>query len=408
MKLVIDLRVMQIGHQYRGIGEVFKALIMLYIQKHPNTDCHFVAYPGFEEALEMINLDASKAKVLVMPRINRITKHKYTWFNGRDIDKVIPKDLNEAIYVQLDFSLGVPSKIKSILYFHDLIPLQMQKKYLPKYSDARADREPFKASIKKQYWYYAYIHKVKRSLSRSSKIIAVSNATKLAVMDYFGTPADKMEIGYWANPIEGLTKDPLNALEENRLIQGLKLDKEKFFIFIGGSDPRRRLDLLIAAFNNIKANGSDIKLVLAGYDFREYSSSFIHHRKTRRAVEESSYRDDIYLLGYISDAEKVFLYEHAQALVYPTMLEGFGLNLLEAMSCNCPIIAFNNSSIPEVLGEVPYIVEPTIEHLMGGMNSVIKLTASERQNLRKLEEDNLKRFSWAIAQDLLHKTAEDL
>jgi glycosyltransferase involved in cell wall biosynthesis len=125
-----------------------------------------------------------------------------------------------------------------------------------------------------------------------------------------------------------------------------------YLLFIGAGDARRRVDDAVAAFNNLKANGRDIQLVLAGENFQSIET--IPNPILRNEVMASSYKNDILTLGYINDETKQTLFKQAIAYVYPTKYEGFGIPILEAMLLECPVVVYKNSSTHEVGGEFAY------------------------------------------------------
>lgn len=125
-------------------------------------------------------------------------------------------------------------------------------------------------------------------------------------------------------------------------------------MFVGGADPRRRLVDLVAAFNNLRAQGHDIKLVLAGDTM--LGAFMVPHLELQEYLKHTSYLDDIHFVGFVNDAQRDWLYQNALAFVYPSLYEGFGLPILEAMQYGTPVVSYNNSSISEISGDAAIIV----------------------------------------------------
>lgn len=122
-----------------------------------------------------------------------------------------------------------------------------------------------------------------------------------------------------------------------------------YILYIGGADPRRRIQDLITAFNHVRAAGISCRLVLVGFDFQDIEK--IPNDQVKKALRYSSYGADIYLLGFVDSQQKALLYKQAAAFVYPSLYEGFGIPVLEAMEYGCPVICYDNSSLREVGGK---------------------------------------------------------
>lgn len=130
-----------------------------------------------------------------------------------------------------------------------------------------------------------------------------------------------------------------------------KMPDVPYMLFVGGADPRRRLADLVYAFNLLRAQGHKINLMLTGDTMLGPNS--IPNDEARRALLSSSYLDDIYLLGFVDNPTREWLYQNALAFVYPSRYEGFGLPILEALQYGTTVITYSNSSISEIAG--PYV-----------------------------------------------------
>ncbi len=152
---------------------------------------------------------------------------------------------------------------------------------------------------------------------------------------------------------------------------------ERYFLFVGGGDPRKNLDVVPEA---LEKAGIEIPLVVVGWS----------------GWSDEKPRKNIIPLGYVSDDDLAGLYSGAIALIFPSSYEGFGLPLLEAMACGCPVVTTREASLPEVAGEAAmYIKGPRdIESLAG----ILEHLASTPDICRKLTGKGLKRageFSWS-------------
>ena len=127
---------------------------------------------------------------------------------------------------------------------------------------------------------------------------------------------------------------------------------------------RKNIVGLANMYFSFRKNGSEgIKLVMAGKEFENREE--LNDLGWQKVVEKSKYKDDIVFTGYVSDDELMELYRNASACVFPSKYEGFGLPVLEAMDLGAPVIAFNNSSIPEVAGDAAVLCKNEREFVSG-------------------------------------------
>jgi glycosyltransferase involved in cell wall biosynthesis len=160
-------------------------------------------------------------------------------------------------------------------------------------------------------------------------------------------------------------------------------------------EPRKNLKALMEAFAGMR-NRDTYQLVLAGMT-GWIESEFFH------GIAGSGIKDNVVLTGYIDNSELAPLYTGAEIFVFPSFYEGFGLPVLEAMQCGCPVITSNTSSIPEVAGAAALMVDPhNVDGLRAAVEQVLKNTTLKKQ----MSEKGLKRaklFSWEkSAATLLH------
>lgn len=162
----------------------------------------------------------------------------------------------------------------------------------------------------------------------------------------------------------------------------------KFWLNVGTLEPRKNHLRLLKAFAKLKANtGQDLPLVIAGGkgwmldDFQNQIASL--------GVSE-----DVMLLGYVNDMELQWLYQNCFCMVYPSLFEGFGLPVLEAMSQGAAVISSNNSSIPEIAGAAGVLVDPLDEEAI--YQAMRRLATGElsRDRLRGMASERAKKFSW--------------
>ena len=188
---------------------------------------------------------------------------------------------------------------------------------------------------------------VPRFVKRAEKIGCVSQSTQQDVMDKTGVDGKKTVITY-NGPTPGFKPlDPENIEQVKQEITS----GAPYFIYIGSMHPRKNMPNMVKAYNlyRKKYSSSILRLVLVGrYAWKS--------DETKTAIDSSPYREDIIILGERSDAPR--LVGGADALLYVSLLEGFGIPILEAYSCGIPVITSSSSSMPEVAGKGGLIVDP--------------------------------------------------
>lgn len=140
----------------------------------------------------------------------------------------------------------------------------------------------------------------------------------------------------------------------------------RYFVYAGGADFRKNIDTLLKAFVEYREHsGSQAQLVLVGESMEKRVQS------TLRGTRGEKYVSDIVCPGFVTDEELRGLYSQAIALVFPSLHEGFGLPALEAMACNCPVIASNSTSLKEIIGDAGLLVNPhAVEEIADAMQSL--------------------------------------
>lgn len=162
--------------------------------------------------------------------------------------------------------------------------------------------------------------------------------------------------------------------------------KKPFFVFIGAQSFQKNLPNLIRGFNILKDWGIDAQLVIAG-------GRGTAENEVEEAIKSSEHQKDIIRTGYISDARKTYLMEHAESLVFPSIYEGFGIPLLEAFELGVPVITSNVSCLPEISGGAAIETKPVPEHLALAMKSIFQDELLKKQLIENGKR-RAKDFSW--------------
>jgi glycosyltransferase involved in cell wall biosynthesis len=206
-----------------------------------------------------------------------------------------------------------------------------------------------------------YLHLTTRfSSRRAARILADSEATRRDLMGQYGTDAARIDVVYPG--VEGLARVEDNRIDDMRARYNLPA---RYFLFLGTLQPRKNLGRLAEAFAYYleQSGDPDIALVLAGK-----MGWLLDFERDILAHMPAAARARIIRPGYIVDEDIAALYSGALALIFPSLYEGFGFPVLEAMRCGTPVLCSNTSSLPELAGEAAILVDPlSVKAIAAGM-----------------------------------------
>lgn len=231
------------------------------------------------------------------------------------------------------------------------------------------------------------------SIKKATRIIAISEHTKNEIVELIRVNPDKIDvIPYGLNPVfrQIENKDILESFcKKHRL-------PKNFILFVGTFQPRKNLDALLTAFSRIPASLRP-PMVFCGQKGWLYKPIFSR-------IGQLNLQKEIIVLGPLPNETLPLLYNSASLFVYPSLYEGFGLPLLEAMACGVPVLASNGTSIPEVVGDAAETVNP--KDIDAISNSLERLFSDDEKRNR-LIKSGLKRasiFSWEKTARLTYQT----
>lgn len=227
---------------------------------------------------------------------------------------------------------------------------------------------------------------VPRVVKNSKKVITVSHFEKNRIGEFFGIKGDsKLDAIY--NGVSEHFKPVTSKAELKRVKEKYHLP-DNFFFFLGNTDPKKNTKGTLKAFSDfLKQTGSNHKLVMLDYDKIELNKLLVE-------INDTNLINNIVLTGYVVNTDLPAIYSQCDVFLYPSLRESFGIPMLEAMSCNVPVITSNTSSMPEVSGDAAHIVDPfKPEEITEG---IIKILNNEdyRKSLCEKGLERSKQFSW--------------
>jgi glycosyltransferase involved in cell wall biosynthesis len=212
-----------------------------------------------------------------------------------------------------------------------------------------------------------------------AKYVAISESTKRDAMRYWDLSADSIDVIHLGSFIT--PKSPRTRFGSGKIVM------------VSDIAPRKNHVRLLRAFERVYRDTPTAELIIAGYvrkNVPEFEATLDEIKKRNEGLR-------VKLCGYVSDADVQSLYEEADVFVYPSLYEGFGLPVLEAMACGCPIIASNISSLPEVVGGAGLLVDPyDVEALAQAISTVLKDDDLKREMSVK-SVAQARKFSWEKA-----------
>lgn len=221
------------------------------------------------------------------------------------------------------------------------------------------------------------------SCRRAKRVIAISHSTAQDVHQSLNIPADKIDVapcGYDANRYRPLDA---TAVSQFRAKQGLP---DRFWLFVGTLEPRKNLTTLIDAYAQLPKS-ERLPLVLGGGKGWLYDDIFAR-------VEQHGLGDEIRFTGFIPLEDLALWYNSAEVFLYPSVFEGFGLPVLEAMACGTPVIISDASSLPEVAGKAGKCIPPQDVSAWTDALSQAYHDADWRDTAGQLSINEAKRYSW--------------
>lgn len=220
---------------------------------------------------------------------------------------------------------------------------------------------------------------------RAARIIAISHSTARDVARTLGIPADKIDVAPPGCDFNRFCPLPPEQIAAFRRQYDLP---ERFWLFVGTLEPRKNLVTLIEAYAALSPQDR-LPLIIGGGKGWNYEPIFA-------AVERHKLSADIRFMGFLSSDELPLWYNSAEAFLYPSVFEGFGIPVLEAMACGTPVIVSDATSLPEVAGDAGVCLSPQD---VAAWTAALRRAAHDdawRQTARDAGLDRARQFTWAV------------
>jgi glycosyltransferase involved in cell wall biosynthesis len=279
-----------------------------------------------------------------------------------------------------DFVLPPTGRTPAILTVHDLSFLCVPQFFVPGFRE--------------------YLEKaVSRAVNRAACILADSESTRGDLMQLMTVEPERVTVLYPG--VESRFR-PVKEAQVLAAVRARYQLPDRFILGLSTLQPRKNFDGLIEAFRRLLARVADepemaeLHLVIAGGKGWMYEDTLAH-------VQRAGLGDRVHFPGFVAEADLPALYCLASAFAFPSWYEGFGLPVLEAMACGTPVVAANNSSLPEVVDEAGLLVDAAdVDGLSGALGRLLTDEALQGRLIRA-GLDQAQGFTWeGAAQQLLH------
>ena len=305
-----------------GIARYIYEVTRRMVAAHPEHDFFFFFDRSFDSSFIFAD-NVTPVRIGLPARSPVLFK---LWF-----DYSIPRALKKYkidVFFSGDAYLSLRSKVPSVMVSHDLAYIHYPE-HLPGHH------------LRYYKKYFPLFHK------RADHIIAVSKATKTDIINQYNIPPNKITVGHNATP-EGFSPvdESIKTKIRNQYSEG-----NPYFFYLGSLHPRKNIVKLIESFSAYKAKyNTDHHLVIVGRPAWNFD-------QIQKAYDASPVKHQIHMYHDIKDEAKAML-ASAEAMIYISTFEGFGIPILEAFSSGVPVITSNLSSMPEVAGEAAMLVDP--------------------------------------------------
>ena len=311
------------------------------------------------------------------------------WWTQFQLPKIC-QNLNSQLLFSPLPEAPLYSRCRYIVTVHDVIPLRFPKRFSP---------------LTPYHRYY-----IPEVLKQAEHIIANSLTTARDITDFFQIKANKITpipLAYnvnlfQANNSQANTSQANNSQANNSQANNSQANNSQnlnhsgashqehnnqYFIYIGRQDPHKNVGRLIAAFAGL-ANKKDYQLWIVGSTDKRYTP------RLKALATELGVGEQVKFLSYVSASKLPTIINQAIALVFPSLWEGFGFPVLEAMACGTPVITSNISSLPEVAGDAAILIDP---YNQDEITAAMQTLASDRQLRSRLSQQGLEqasKFTW--------------
>lgn len=374
MRIAVNTRFL-LKDKMEGFGwftnEVFKRIV----NQHPEHEFIFIFDRDFDPSF------------VFGPNVTAVKKGPkarhpwlFYWWYELSIPRILKK-YKADVFISPDGYLSLKASIPQIAVIHDL-----------NFEHYPGDLKPhITRYYKKHFPLFA---------KKATQIVTVSNYSKEDIAKQYGIDKNKIIVAY--NGVDDGFKRS-EEIEISVFKQKFNIS-QKYYLAVGSIHGRKNIDRLLQAFDIFKSKtNSTMQLVLVG-------SKYNWTTEMKNTLEKMKFGKDVTFTGHLSKQELIHAYSGADALVFPSYFEGFGIPLIEAMKCECPVICANATSFPEVAGDAALYFDPfstsditlKMEEFQSNKELRDQLIAKGKVRCKNFDWNQTAKIVWSVIEKVVH------
>lgn len=371
LKIAVNTRFLILG-KLEGIGTYTNEVLRRLVKEMPDVEFHFLFdRPWSEEFIYADNV--------IPHQIGFPARHPFLWYLWFEfsVNKWL-KNNKMDLFLSPDSFLSLKTTTPSFLVMHDLA-----FEHFPEHI----------TFLVRNYYKYFF----PKYAQKAETIFAVSKFTKQDIIEKYKIKEDKIELAYCG--VSEVYK-PL-TLAEKLIIRKELTNSQAYYICIGSLNPRKNIIKAVEAFNLFKSKNKDYKHKLVIVGAKAWKSNLLFD-----TIEDSKFKEDIFLTGHLEPKKLAKYLAAAEALIFPSLFEGFGIPIIEAYKCQIPVITSNVSSTKEIGEEAAILINPeNVKEICAAMVLIqqkeFNFAAFISEGQKKLEIYNWDRTSEIIKEKIV-------
>tara|TARA_B100001142_G_scaffold132466_1_gene134056 strand:- start:229 stop:1359 length:1131 start_codon:yes stop_codon:yes gene_type:complete len=370
MRIAVNTRLL-LKDKLEGIGWYTFETLSRIVKSHPEHEFYFLFDRPYSEEFVF---EKNVHPIVINPP----TRHPilwYIWFELR-IPKIL-KQINADIFLSTDGFISLSCKTPSIAVIHDI-----NFAHHPK--DLKYGHRKF------------YNHFFKKYAKKATRIVTVSNYSKKDICNTYNIEESKIDVS-----LNGVNSKfhPI-GLHKQIAIRKKYSEGKDYFLFVGALHPRKNISRLLQAFDQFKSiTKSSNKLLIVG-------AKMWWNKDLKTSFENLQHKEDVIFTGRKNLEELNQLYASALAFCYIPYFEGFGLPIIEAMKCACPVITSNCTAMPEVAGDAALLVNPFEISEIANTMITLNTNSELRSELSARGQIHSQHFNWNKTANALWESIE--
>ena len=337
-------------HNFRGLGNYSRNLIQGLIQYYPD-HCYTAFTPDFSDS-RAHQWQTKVPELNIVKPVGLINEKLPSIWRSQFMTKSLQHESIQLYHgLHHELPAGIQdSKIKSLVTVHDVLFLRFPQ---------------FHSKINR----IIYTRKLKSSCNRADVVIAISEQTKQDLIDFLQVPEEKIEVIYQS--CEEKFFDEITESQRIDVRNKYNLP-ERYLLYVGALTPSKNLENLLQAFNQLQSDERDVHLVLAGVGGLE--------KTLKQQSKDWKIEQKVHFPGFIDNADLPVFFGTSSIFVYPSLFEGFGIPIIEALATGVPVITSTDSCFAEAGGASSVYVDPqNADQLCEEIKTVLK--SDEKINL---------------------------